>query len=68
MRLRSYGPRRKRKEALEEKADATELTSLLGIWQRRMRNAAGLALNGRRNIIPVKRFNGVDNGGPRFIC
>lgn len=65
MRHSSYGPRKKRGVVTPPPIPTNKLTALLIDWQRRVRNAAGLALNGPRNIIATTSENGGCDGSAR---
>jgi hypothetical protein len=63
MRHCSYGPRKKRGVEAPVPIPTKKLSRLLLDWQLRVRNAAGLALNGPRNIIACTHNTGAYNGG-----
>lgn len=63
MRHSSYGPRKKRGVEIPPPIPTKNVTTMLMDWQRRVRNAAGLALNGPRNIIATTSDSGGYDGG-----
>ncbi len=62
MRHSSYGPRKKRNVEAPPPIDTKALGVTLRDWQRVVRNAMGLALNGPRDIIAVTSIGGGYDG------